>query len=61
MKTLLALSVMVIMVTGCQLWRNTSFGSGVTYSQYPECKNEPTQGDWMRCVKEIQEKEGKSR
>ena len=61
MKTLLLMLAMGLLVIGCQMWRDTTVGSMVTYQQYPECKNEPSQGDFVNCVKAIQEKEGKAR
>ena len=61
MKALLLMLAMGLLVTNCQFWRDTTAGSMVTYQQYPECKNEPSQADFVNCVKAIQEKEGKAR
>ena len=60
-RTLFIMLAMGFLLIGCQMWRDTTVGTFVTYGQYPECKNEASQGDFVNCVKAIQEKEGKAR
>ena len=54
---MLVLVAMVLILTGCGAYFN--FGYVYLYSKYPECKDQPTQGDFAKCVQEIEAREGK--
>jgi len=59
-KTLLLLLAMMV-VGGCTIMQNTTPGAIATYGKYPECQEIKAQAEWMQCVQEIQQKEGRIR
>ena len=56
-KIMLVLVAMVLILTGCGAYFN--FGYVYLFSKYPECKDQPTQGDFAKCVQEIEATGGK--
>jgi outer membrane lipopolysaccharide assembly protein LptE/RlpB len=56
-KIMLVLVAMVLILTSCGYY--FKFGYTYLYSKYPECKDQPTQGDFAKCVQEIEAREGK--
>jgi len=61
-KVLLLMSAMVVLIiTGCGAVKYNYMPIAAVAGKYPECKNEPSQGDFTNCVNAIVEKEGKAR
>jgi len=47
MKTILFAVLVFVFISGCQIYHTKRL-----MSKYPECANEPTQADFIRCANE---------
>jgi len=56
-KLMLVMFAMVLILSGCGAY--FKFGYVYLFSKYPECKDQPSQGDFAKCVQELEAKEGK--